>query len=72
MSDSGYGHVNISCMTCDIYVDILLGCLFVCTIIACALKWGVSLVGVISLLGFAHPVVGSLPGTGQVQADDAP
>ena len=33
MSDSGYGHENISCMTCDIHVDILLRCLFDCTII---------------------------------------
>ena len=58
MSDLGYRHENISCMTCDIHVDILLGCLFDCVIIACALRWGVALVGVISLLGFAHPVVG--------------
>ena len=33
MSDSGYGHENISCMTCDIHVDILLRCLFDCAII---------------------------------------
>ena len=58
MSDSGYGHENISCMTCDIHVDILLGCLFDCAIVACALRWGVAFIGVISLLGFAHPVVG--------------
>ena len=58
MSDSGYGHENISRMTCDIHVDILLGCLFDYAIVACALRWGVALVGVISLLGFAHPVVG--------------
>ena len=71
-SDSGYEHENISCMTYDIHVDILLGCLFVCVAIACALRWGVALVGVISLLGYAHPVVGSpLSGTGHVQADDA-
>ena len=57
-SNSEYGHENISCMTYDIYVDILLGCLFVCATIACALRWGVALVEVISLLGFAHPVVG--------------
>ena len=29
MSDSGYGHDDISCMTYDIRVDILLGCVFV-------------------------------------------
>ena len=28
MSDSGYGHDDISCMTYDIHVDILLGCVF--------------------------------------------
>ena len=58
MNDSEYGHENISCMTYDIHVDILLGCLFICATNACALRWGVALVGVISLLGFAHPVVG--------------
>ena len=26
VSDSGYGHDGISCMTCDIHVDILLEC----------------------------------------------
>ena len=57
MSDSGFGYENISCMTYNIHVDILLGCLFVCATIACALRWGVALVGVISLLGFAHLVV---------------
>ena len=60
MSDSGYGHENISCMTCGIHVDILLRCLFDCAIVACALRWEVALVGVISLLGFAHLVVGPL------------
>ena len=29
MSDSRYGHYNISCMTYDIYVDILLAYVFV-------------------------------------------
>ena len=28
MSDSGYGHDYIPCMTYDIHVDILLGCVF--------------------------------------------
>ena len=28
VSDSGYGHDDISCMTYDIHVDILLGCVF--------------------------------------------
>ena len=28
MSDSGYGHDGILCMTYDIHVDILLGCVF--------------------------------------------
>ena len=58
MSDLGYGYENISCKTYGIHVDILLGCLFVCATIACALRWGVALVRVISLLGFAHPVMG--------------
>ena len=38
MSDLGYGHEDISCMTYNIHVDILLGCLFVCATIACALR----------------------------------
>ena len=38
-SDSGYGHESISCMTYNIHVDILLGCLFVCATIACALRF---------------------------------
>ena len=29
VSDSGYRHDDISCMTYDIHVDILLGCVFV-------------------------------------------
>ena len=29
MNDTGYGHDDISCMTYDIHVDILLGCVFV-------------------------------------------
>ena len=37
MSDSGYGHE-------DIHVGILLECVL-CAIIACALRWGVTLVG---------------------------
>ena len=28
MSDSEYGHDDISCMTYDIHVDIVLGCVF--------------------------------------------
>ena len=38
MSDSGYGHEDISCMAYNIYVDILLECLFVFATIACALR----------------------------------
>ena len=44
MNDSGYGHDDISCMTYDIRVDILFGCVF-CATIACGLRWGVTLVG---------------------------
>ena len=29
MSDLGSGHDDISCMTYDIHVDILLGCVFI-------------------------------------------
>ena len=47
MSDLRYGHEDISYMTYNIHVDILLGCLFVCATIAYALRWRVALVGVI-------------------------
>ena len=30
MSDLGYGHDDISCMTYDIHVDILLECVDIC------------------------------------------
>ena len=30
MSDTEYGHDDISCMTYDIHVDILLGCVDAC------------------------------------------
>ena len=43
MSDSGFGHEDIPCI--DIHVGILLECVFVFTIIVCALRWGVILVG---------------------------
>ena len=33
VSDSGYGHEDIPCMTFDIHVDILLGCVWVGLII---------------------------------------
>ena len=38
VSDSGYGHEDISFITYNIHVDILLGCLFVCATIAYALR----------------------------------
>ena len=41
--------------------DILLGCLFACVAIACALRWGVALVGVISLLMLCSPRCGIPP-----------
>ena len=43
MSDSGYGHEDISCI--GIHVGILLECVLFFTIIACALRWGVIRVG---------------------------
>ena len=38
MSDSGYGHEDISCITYNIHVGILLACLFVYATIVCALR----------------------------------
>ena len=44
MSDSGYGHEDIPCMTYDILVGIFtLMCVGLIT--SCALMWGVTLVG---------------------------
>ena len=70
MSDSGYGHEDISCMTYDIHVDILLGCVFVCATIACTLKWGVALIGVILYWALLTPSWDPLSGTGLMQASD--
>ena len=58
MSDSGYGHEDIPCMTYDIHVDIFtwmcMGWFDHCmnTLV------GSSPCKILSLLGFAHPVVG--------------
>ena len=67
MSDSGYGHEDISCI--DIHVGILLECVFVFTIIACALRWGVILVGDYYYWTLLTPSWDPLSGT---QEDDAP
>ena len=66
MSDSGYGHEDISCMTYDIHVDILLGCVFVCATIACTLRWGVALVRVILYWALLTPSWDPLSGTGSM------
>ena len=58
VSDSGYGHDDLSCMTYDIHVDILLGYVDIMTShCMCILDWG-SPCRKIQLLGIAHPVVG--------------
>ena len=54
---SDYGHDGISCMTYDIHVDILLGCVFVMRPLHVHLD-GSSPYRSHSLLGFAHPLVG--------------
>ena len=54
-------HISfIACRISGIVLHVLLGmCVLLCEHdIACALRWGVTLVGV-TLLGFAYPVVGS-------------
>ena len=45
VSDWGYGHDDILCMTYDIHVDILLGWVLDYATIACTLRWGVALAG---------------------------
>ena len=45
MSDLGYGHDDISCMTYDIHVDILLECVFAVRPLHVHLGGGVTLVG---------------------------
>ena len=55
MSDSGYGHEDIPCMTYYILVDIFtLMC--VGLIIACALRWRVMLVGDYHYWAFLTPL----------------
>ena len=72
VSDSGYGHEDISCMTCDINVDILLGCVFGCATIACALRWGVALVEVILYWALLTLSWDHISGARQLPVDDAP
>ena len=70
MSDLGCGHEDISCMTYDIHVDILLGCVFACETIACALRWEVTLVGDYHYWALLTPSWDPLSGTSPVQASD--
>ena len=70
MSDSGYGHEDISCMTYDIHVDILLACVFVCATIARVLRWGVTLVGDYHYWALLTPSRNPLSGIGPVHAFD--
>ena len=51
-SGHGVGHVDIRVGSCN-YMNVFV-------YHACALRWGVTQVGNFSLLGFAHPVEGSL------------
>ena len=58
MSDSGYGHDDISCMTYDIHVDTFT---WMCMgwFDHCMSTWvGSNPCRRLSLLGFAHPIVG--------------
>ena len=74
LSDSGYGHEDIPCMTYNIHVDIFtwmcMGWFDHCM----STSVGSNPCRRLSLLGFAQPVMGPLPtphpplGTGQVQA----
>ena len=67
MSDLGYGHDDISCMTYDIHVDILLGCVDICDgPLHAHFRWGVALVGNYST-GHCSPRRGiPLSGTGSI------
>ena len=69
MSDSGYGHEDIPCMTYDIHVDIFtwmcMGWFDHCM----STQVGSNLCRRLSLLGFSHPFLGPpLSGIGQVHA----
>ena len=70
VSDSGYGNDDISCMTYDIHVDILLACVFVCATIARALRWGVTLIVVILYWALLTPSWDPLSGTGLMLTSD--
>ena len=69
MSNSGYGHDDISCMTYDIHVDILLGCVFVMLPLHVHLDGKYPLYESLST-GLCSPRRGTLSGTGLVQASD--
>ena len=45
VSDSGYRHDDISCMTYDNSCRNFTWMCVLCTTVACALRWGVTLVG---------------------------
>ena len=59
MSDSGYGHDDISCMTYDIHVDTFTWMCMGWFDHYMSTKMGSNPCRRLSLLGFAHPVVGS-------------
>ena len=55
-------------MAYDIHVDILLGWVFDCAIIACVLRWGVAFAGDYHYWVLLTPSWDLLSGTGPVQA----
>ena len=72
VSDSGYGHDDISCMTYDIHVDILLGCVDICDgPLYVHFRFGVAHVGKYNCWALLTPSWDLLSGIGSTQEDDA-
>ena len=70
MSDSGYEHDDISCMTYDIHVDILLGCVDICDRpLHVHFRLGVAHVEKYNYWALLTPSWDPLSGTGSIQEE---
>ena len=72
VSDLGYGHDDISCMTYDIHVDILLRCLDICDgPLHVHFRLGVAHVGKYNYWALFTPSWDPLSGIGSIQENGA-
>ena len=62
----------MTCRHSGRHVYVALGCVFDCATIACALRWGVSLIGDNHYLALLTPSWDLISSAGQLPVDDAP